>query len=98
METNYFLNNSKFRDWYLPLILGVIFVILGVIIFKMPVQFFITLSILFSITFLTSGILEIAYTISNRRRLDNWGSSLNFLDFDSEAPEWISNENEKICK
>ena len=66
---------QNFVYWYLPLILGIIFVILGVIIFMTPVQFFITLSILFSITFLASGILEIAYTISNRRKLDNWGHS-----------------------
>ena len=81
METNYFLNNSKFRDWYLPLILGIIFVILGVVIVKTPVQFFITLSILFSITFLTSGILEIAYTISNRRRLDKLGLVTKLFGF-----------------
>jgi uncharacterized membrane protein HdeD (DUF308 family) len=76
MEVNDFSNSSKFRYWYLHLILGIIFMILSVIIFTTPVQFFITLSIIFSITFLVSGILEIAYTISNRRRLDNWGWSL----------------------
>ena len=61
MEVNDFSNSSKFRYWYLHLILGIIFMILGVIIFTTPVQFFITLSIVFSITFLVSGILEIAY-------------------------------------
>ncbi|MBS1759749.1 MAG: DUF308 domain-containing protein [Bacteroidetes bacterium] len=74
MENNYLLKRVK--NWYLVLILGIILIIAGFWVFSTPVLSYATLSLLFAITFFVTGILEIAYAISNRKEMDNWGWSL----------------------
>ena len=64
-------NATKY--WYLSLILGVLFIITGILVLRTPLESYLTLSILFSVTFFVNGIFEIVYSISNRRQLDNWG-------------------------
>ncbi len=60
------MNNTK----YFSLIVGIIFLILGVYILVNPVGNMITLSVLFSIVMLLAGISEIVgYFNSNRREL-----------------------------
>ncbi|WP_161890588.1 HdeD family acid-resistance protein [Pontibacter russatus] len=62
--------------WYLPLLLGILFVALGVWVIFTPLESYIALAIIFAVTFLISGILEIMYAISNRHGIHNWGWSL----------------------
>jgi len=61
------------KHWYLQLILGVLFIITGIWVLRTPLESYLALSMLFSVTFFVNGIFEIAYSISNRRQLDNWG-------------------------
>jgi len=61
------------KHWYLSLILGVLFIISGIQVLRTPVESYLALSILFSVTFFVNGIFEITYSISNRKELDNWG-------------------------
>ena len=61
------------KHWYLSLILGILFIITGILVLRTPLESYLTLSILFSVTFFVNGISEIVYSISNRRQLDNWG-------------------------
>ncbi len=62
--------------WYLPLLLGILFIALGIWVLFTPLESFLALAIFFAVTFLISGILEIVYAISNRRSLNKWGWSL----------------------
>ena len=64
------------KNWFLLLILGVIMIIVGIMVFRTPVASYLALSILFSVTFLATGLLEVVYAISNRREIENWGWSL----------------------
>lgn len=64
------------KYWYLPLIAGILFIIVGIWIFATPLESYLTLAILFSISFLVSGVLDIIFAISNRKELDNWGWTL----------------------
>ncbi|MDN6290052.1 MAG: HdeD family acid-resistance protein [Tetragenococcus koreensis] len=66
------------KHWYIPLIVGIFFVIVSIIVFASPLSSLITLSILFAISFLFGGIAEIMFSVANRHRLDNWGWSLAF--------------------
>lgn len=60
------MNNTK----YFSLIVGIIFLVLGIYILVNPVGNMITLSVLFSIVMLLAGISEIVgYFNSNRREL-----------------------------
>lgn len=71
------------KHWYLLLLLGIIFIVAGILVFRTPVASYITLSILFALTFLFTGLLQIIYAIANRKELDNWGWSLTggIIDF-----------------
>lgn len=75
---NPFLKTIKgaVKHWYLPLIVGLLFLVIGVYTFMSPVEAYITLAILFSISYIFSGISDIFFAISNRHELDNWGWAL----------------------
>ncbi|MBB1140804.1 HdeD family acid-resistance protein [Myroides sp. WP-1] len=61
------------KHWYLPVILGVVFIIAGIFIMMTPVASYLSLALLFSWLFFFSGIAEIAFALSNRKELDGWG-------------------------
>lgn len=64
------------KHWYLPLILGIIFLFVGIWAIITPAATYLSLAILFSVTFFVAGILEIVYSISFRKQLDGWCWSL----------------------
>ncbi len=64
------------KHWYLPLILGIIFIVIGIWAIITPVETYLSLAILFSVAFLVIGIIEIITSISFRKQLDGWGWSL----------------------
>jgi uncharacterized membrane protein HdeD (DUF308 family) len=64
---------STLKHWYLPLIVGIIFIILGFYIFTIPLATYATLSMLFSMSFIIVGLVEIYFAYSNRDTLDGWG-------------------------
>lgn len=61
------------RYWYMPLITGIIFILVGIFVFVTPLESYLTLSVFFSISFLVSGIFEVFFAVSNRKEMDNWG-------------------------
>lgn len=67
---------KNLKYWYLPLILGIFFILLGIWIFMTPVASYLTFAVLFALTFLIAGLIEIIYAISNRKHLQSWGWSL----------------------
>ncbi len=66
------------KHWYMPLIVGIIFLLTGIYTLFSPVESYLALSIIFSVSFLFSGLIEIIFSISNRQTLDNWGWTLAF--------------------
>lgn len=68
---NFIKNRLKY--WYIPLILGILFIVLGIRTFAAPIGTLLTLAVLFSIGFIITGVLEIIYSTSNRKDLKNWG-------------------------
>ena len=79
METN-FLNSIKqaIKHWYIPLFVGLFFVIVSVIVFASPQSSLLTLSIFFALSFLFGGFSEIIFSVVNRHQMENWGWSLAF--------------------
>ncbi len=61
------------KNWWIPLVVGLIFLIVGIISFARPEDTYDNLSKLFSLAFLVSGILEIYFALSNRTSLKGWG-------------------------
>jgi uncharacterized membrane protein HdeD (DUF308 family) len=61
------------KHWYVPLIVGILFIILGIYIFTVPVATYLTLAIFFSVSFLVSGLFDSFFAISNYKSLNGWG-------------------------
>lgn len=66
------------KYWYIPLLVGLLFVIVSIIVFASPLSSLVTLSILFALSFLFGGLAETGFSIANRRQMENWGWSLAF--------------------
>ena len=64
---------NSVKHWYLPLILGIIFIICGIYTFTVPLETYSTLSIIFSVSFIISGIFETFFAVQNSKSLDGWG-------------------------
>lgn len=66
------------KHWYIPLLVGIFFIIVSVVSFAWPESSLLALSLLFALSFLFGGLSEIVFSLANREQLDNWGWSLAF--------------------
>ncbi len=66
------------KHWYIPLLVGIFFIIVSGVSFAWPESSLLALSLLFAISFLFGGFSEIVFSLANREQLDNWGWSLAF--------------------
>lgn len=64
---------SSVKNWYIPLIVGLLLILLGFYTISTPIASFLALAILFSWSFIASGILEIIFAIQNKNEVDGWG-------------------------
>lgn len=65
--------SKSIKNWYLVTVVGILFIILGVWVFRTPLASYLVLATFFSISFLTAGIAEIAFALGNRKEIDHWG-------------------------
>lgn len=74
---------SNVKNWWVSLIVGIIAVVLGLVCPFTPIATFATLSLFFVISFFVGGISEIAFAISNRAVIKNWGwiLAMGIIDF-----------------
>ncbi|MCB0468756.1 MAG: DUF308 domain-containing protein [Aequorivita sp.] len=77
METS-FLKSLKqtIKHWYIPLLVGIFFVVVSIVVFSSPAGSLVALSLLFALSFLFSGLSESLFALANKDHLDNWGWSL----------------------
>ncbi len=79
METNIIKTIGKsIKNWWVPLLIGIVLIITAFWTFMSPLESYLALAIVFSISFLVSGIMEIYFSIVNRDAIPNWGWSLAF--------------------
>lgn len=64
---------STVKHWYIPLIIGIVFIVCGIYIFTSPLETYIGLSVIFSISFIFSGIADLVFSIQNASSLRGWG-------------------------
>lgn len=60
------------KNWWLSILIGIVYIVLGVWVFRTPLASYISLSIIFSVFIFISGILEIIFSISNIKKTENW--------------------------
>ena len=74
MGTTFFKTiKNTVKHWYLPLIVGILLVIMGLYMFSIPQATYLSLVLFFSASFLVFGIMELVFAIQNKDNLDNWG-------------------------
>lgn len=79
MEATFFKAiKSAVKHWYIPLLVGIFFVIVSIVSFTSPGSSLLTLSFLFAMSFLFGGLSEAIFSIVNRHQLESWGWSLAF--------------------
>lgn len=61
------------KYWYVPAIIGVLLIVFGIYIFTTPLETYGTLTMLFSLSFLFSGIAETLFSVQNRKIIEGWG-------------------------
>jgi uncharacterized membrane protein HdeD (DUF308 family) len=66
------------KHWWLLLIVGLIFIAAGIWVIATPLSSYLTLSTLFSVSFLVAGFFDIAFSVSNRKLMKGWGWNLVF--------------------
>ncbi|WP_121964720.1 HdeD family acid-resistance protein [Myroides sp. N17-2] len=64
---------DRVKNWYIPVIVGLLFVVGGIYMFTTPVTAYASLIFVFSYMFLIAGIFEIIFAFSNSEQLDGWG-------------------------
>ncbi|MDR2919895.1 MAG: DUF308 domain-containing protein [Tannerella sp.] len=64
---------SSVKNWWISLILGILFIGTALLLMFNPLESYGALVILFSICMFASGILEIAFSVSNKNVLSGWG-------------------------
>ncbi len=65
--------SNTIKNWWIPALVGAIFVLVGVTTFAQPNDSFQGLSLVFSISFIVVGVLEIFFAFSNRESMEGWG-------------------------
>ena len=67
--------NKSVKYWYFNLAVGIIFIVVSMLVFAKPGITYTSLAMVFSITLLFTGLLEIISSIQNRELLNEWGLS-----------------------
>ncbi|MBB3699758.1 DUF308 domain-containing protein [Flammeovirga yaeyamensis] len=67
---------KSLKHWWLLLVSGFLLVAAGVFTFTYPIESYIALSIVFSITFIVTGLSDITFSIINRKTVKGWGWSV----------------------
>lgn len=60
------------KNWWTSLILGIVYVIVALCLMFAPLSSYVALSIIFSVSMLISGMLEITFAFSNRKGIPSW--------------------------
>jgi len=66
-------NRNTVKYWYVPAIIGVLFIVVGAGSFGTLEMTYLALASLFSYSFVFSGVLEIWFSVENRKELEGWG-------------------------
>jgi len=66
----------KLTYWWVPLLFGVIFILIGLWILREPAESFDRITKIIGVIILVSGTTQILFTASNRQRIPGWGFQL----------------------
>jgi uncharacterized membrane protein HdeD (DUF308 family) len=59
--------------WYIILLIGVIYLAVGFMVLVRPLEALIALATLLGFGFMLAGVIEIVFSLANRKEMHNWG-------------------------
>ena len=93
METVFNEIKHSVKNWWTSLLLGIVYIIVALWLMFSPLSSYVALSIVFSISMLISGILEIIFSLSNRKRSTELGlvsGRRNYRSYFRYLPDCLS--------
>ncbi len=73
MSTFFQQFRNTVKHWYVPLLIGILLIVLGLYMFSVPVETYFSLVTLFSIWFFILGVMEVFFALQNQSNLEGWG-------------------------
>ncbi|NMB50397.1 MAG: HdeD family acid-resistance protein [Bacteroidales bacterium] len=70
---------SAIKHWYLPLIVGILLIVLGIWTLTTPLESYLMLSIVFAVGFFLSGVFEMIFALTNKHKSWGWSLALGIL-------------------
>jgi uncharacterized membrane protein HdeD (DUF308 family) len=70
---------SAIKHWYLPLVVGVLLIVLGIWTLTTPLESYLMLSIVFAVGFFLSGVFEMIFALTNKHKSWGWSLALGIL-------------------
>lgn len=70
------IQQHSVRQWWLSLIVGIIYIMIGIWVLMNPAKTYLALTWIFIAGFAVVGILGVFYAVSNRKKLEHWGWTL----------------------
>lgn len=61
------------KHWYIPAIIGILLIAVGIYTYATPIATYATLTIIFSFSFLFTGLMELAFAFQNQKNIEGWG-------------------------
>ena len=61
------------KNWWMSLLLGLLYIAVALCLLFAPVSSYVALSVIFSISILVSGILEVFFAAGNKKTISSWG-------------------------
>ena len=82
-ETLFKKVRSAVKNWWMHLLIGILFIIMGIWVISTPIASYLSLSIFFSVLMFVSGLFELIFAISNAKNIEGWGWYLTaaIIDF-----------------
>lgn len=73
MDTTEHVSQKKIKNWWISLLLGILYILFGVWILGTPIESYASQSLIFSAFIVLSGTFWIALSISVNKNLPGWG-------------------------
>ena len=64
--------NFGVKNWWVSLLLGLLYILIAICLMFTPLASYIALSVLFSVSMFVSGTLEILFAITNKKNISSW--------------------------
>ena len=61
------------KNWWMSLLLGLLYIAVALCLLFAPVSSYVALSVIFSISILVSGVLEVFFAAGNKKTISSWG-------------------------